>query len=182
MFRSKFNIWPQTTDVTVSEDGRGKVAGLVPKNMFLYLLPLFLVLLSFWTSKFLSCIFLFDLTALLKRQGLNVKGLMKAAPPKEEPQPYIDCTGNLQVLFWFFFVFPHWYTLFCSCCWVSSFKCIIGWTLLFTIPKLMSFKWLMQSNMHIRLELKKFQRNYICMKSIVLYFKEKSQSIHNRSE
>lgn len=61
MFRSKFNIWPQTTDVTVSEDGRGKVA------------------------------------ALLKRQGLNVKGLMKAAPPKEEPQPYIDCTGNLQV-------------------------------------------------------------------------------------
>ncbi|KAJ8634576.1 hypothetical protein MRB53_008843 [Persea americana] len=61
MFRSKFNVWPQTTDVTVSEDGRGKVA------------------------------------ALLKRQGLNVKGLMKAAPPKEEPQPYIDCTGNLQV-------------------------------------------------------------------------------------
>lgn len=61
MFRSKFSTWPQTTDVTVSEDGRGKVA------------------------------------ALLKRQGLNVKGLMKAAPPKEEPQPNIDCTGNLQV-------------------------------------------------------------------------------------
>ncbi|PKA58675.1 Villin-4 [Apostasia shenzhenica] len=35
--------------------------------------------------------------ALLKRQGLNVKGLMKAAPVKEDPQPYIDCTGNLQV-------------------------------------------------------------------------------------
>ncbi|GJN07508.1 hypothetical protein PR202_ga25344 [Eleusine coracana subsp. coracana] len=35
--------------------------------------------------------------ALLKRQGLNVKGLMKAAPAKEEPQPYIDCSGNLQV-------------------------------------------------------------------------------------
>ncbi|KAK9274850.1 hypothetical protein L1049_022104 [Liquidambar formosana] len=61
MFRSKFNSWPQTTDVTVSEDGRGKVA------------------------------------ALLKRQGVNVKGLLKAAPTKEEPQPYIDCTGNLQV-------------------------------------------------------------------------------------
>lgn len=27
MFRSKFDSWPQTTDVTVSEDGRGKVAG-----------------------------------------------------------------------------------------------------------------------------------------------------------
>ncbi|GMH23741.1 hypothetical protein Nepgr_025584 [Nepenthes gracilis] len=35
--------------------------------------------------------------ALLKRQGVNVKGLLKAAPVKEEPQPHIDCTGNLQV-------------------------------------------------------------------------------------
>ncbi|KAF6142356.1 hypothetical protein GIB67_023381 [Kingdonia uniflora] len=61
VFQSKFDSWPETTNVTVSEDGRGKVA------------------------------------ALLKRQGLNVKGLVKAAPTKEEPQPYIDCTGNLQV-------------------------------------------------------------------------------------
>ncbi|KAK1317424.1 Villin-4 [Acorus calamus] len=61
MFRSKFEAWPQTTEVTVSEDGRGKVA------------------------------------ALLKRQGFNVKGLLKADPLKEEPQPYIDCTGSLQV-------------------------------------------------------------------------------------
>ncbi|PSS21406.1 Villin-4 like [Actinidia chinensis var. chinensis] len=61
MFRSKFDAWPQSGDVAVSEDGRGKVA------------------------------------ALLKRQGVNVKGLLKAAPAKEEPQPYIDCTGNLQV-------------------------------------------------------------------------------------
>ena len=37
------------------------------------------------------------LLALLKRQGVNVKGLLKADPVKEEPQPYIDCTGNLQV-------------------------------------------------------------------------------------
>ena len=37
------------------------------------------------------------LLALLKRQGVNVKGLLKADPIKEEPQPYIDCTGNLQV-------------------------------------------------------------------------------------
>ncbi|KAF2309633.1 hypothetical protein GH714_004387 [Hevea brasiliensis] len=61
MFRSKFESWPETTDVAVSEDGRGKVA------------------------------------ALLRRQGVNVKGLLKAAPAKEEPQPYIDVTGNLQV-------------------------------------------------------------------------------------
>ncbi|XP_018471331.2 villin-4 [Raphanus sativus] len=35
--------------------------------------------------------------ALLQRQGVNVRGLMKAAPPKEELQAFIDCTGNLQV-------------------------------------------------------------------------------------
>ncbi|WJX24014.1 Villin-4 [Trifolium repens] len=61
LFKSKFESWPQTPDVTVSEDGRGKVA------------------------------------ALLKRQGVNVKGLLKADAVKEEPQPYIDCTGHLQV-------------------------------------------------------------------------------------
>lgn len=27
VFRSKFDSWPQTTDVAVTEDGRGKVAG-----------------------------------------------------------------------------------------------------------------------------------------------------------
>ncbi|XP_047053719.1 villin-3 isoform X1 [Lolium rigidum] len=35
--------------------------------------------------------------ALLKRQGFNSKVTAKAAPVKEEPQPLIDCTGNLQV-------------------------------------------------------------------------------------
>ncbi|KAK4431974.1 Villin-4 [Sesamum alatum] len=35
--------------------------------------------------------------ALLKRQGVNVKGLLKAESPKEEHQLYIDCTGDLQV-------------------------------------------------------------------------------------
>ncbi|KAH9616763.1 hypothetical protein KSS87_003305 [Heliosperma pusillum] len=61
VFRSKFDSWPETAQVAVSEDGRGKVA------------------------------------ALLKRQGVNVKGLVKAAPAVDEPQPYIDCSGNLQV-------------------------------------------------------------------------------------
>ncbi|KAL9224110.1 hypothetical protein vseg_000179 [Gypsophila vaccaria] len=60
-FRSKFGSWPETAQVAVSEDGRGKVA------------------------------------ALLKRQGFNVKGLLKTAPVKDEPEPYIDCTGSLQV-------------------------------------------------------------------------------------
>ncbi|KAL8149454.1 hypothetical protein AgCh_006459 [Apium graveolens] len=37
--------------------------------------------------------------ALLRRQGVDVKGLMKEGPAKEESQtqPHIDCTGNLQV-------------------------------------------------------------------------------------
>ncbi|KAL9224572.1 hypothetical protein vseg_000593 [Gypsophila vaccaria] len=61
VFRAKFDSWPETAQVAVSEDGRGKVA------------------------------------ALLKRQGVNVRGLVKAAPAADEPQPYIDCTGNLQV-------------------------------------------------------------------------------------
>ncbi|KAH9616002.1 hypothetical protein KSS87_005802 [Heliosperma pusillum] len=60
-FRSKFDSWPETAHVAVSEDGRGKLA------------------------------------ALLKRQGVNVKGIVKAAPAKDEPLPHIDCTGNLQV-------------------------------------------------------------------------------------
>ncbi|KAL6555255.1 Villin-4 [Orobanche gracilis] len=60
-FRSYFDSWPQSTNVAMVADGRGKVA------------------------------------ALLKRQGLNVKGL-KEESPKEEPQPYIDCTGDLQIL------------------------------------------------------------------------------------
>jgi gelsolin len=29
--------------------------------------------------------------------------LMKAAPAKEEPQSYIDCTGNLQVFLHFLY-------------------------------------------------------------------------------
>ncbi|KAL0428335.1 UNVERIFIED_CONTAM: Villin-4 [Sesamum latifolium] len=61
IFRSKFDSWPQLTNVAVTEDGRGKVA------------------------------------ALLKRQGVNVKGLLKAESPKEEQQLFIDCTGDLQV-------------------------------------------------------------------------------------
>lgn len=35
--------------------------------------------------------------ALLKCQGVNAKGLLKAVPVKEEPQLYVDCSGNLQV-------------------------------------------------------------------------------------
>ncbi|KAL4323859.1 hypothetical protein GQ457_11G018240 [Hibiscus cannabinus] len=61
VFRSKFETWPQTTNATVTEDGKGKVA------------------------------------ALLQRQGVNVKGLLKVDTEKEDPEEYIDCTGQLQV-------------------------------------------------------------------------------------
>ncbi|KAK6942445.1 Gelsolin-like domain, partial [Dillenia turbinata] len=105
MFRSQFESWPQTANVAVSEEGRGKVAGndlnflgqpqyycVTVHEYCISSLPLVL-------SEDLSglTINLVCLLALLKRQGLNVKGLLKAAPAKEEPQPYIDCTGNLQV-------------------------------------------------------------------------------------
>jgi len=49
-----------------------------------------LPLLIFFITKFPS-------VALLKRQGFNFKSPAKAAPVKQEPQPQIDCTGNLQV-------------------------------------------------------------------------------------
>lgn len=48
--------------------------------------------------KFFPLLIAFDFVALLKRQGVNVKGLLKADPVREEPQPHIDCTGHLQVL------------------------------------------------------------------------------------
>ncbi|KAK4774587.1 hypothetical protein SAY86_009522 [Trapa natans] len=35
--------------------------------------------------------------AMLRRQGVDVKGLVKSDPVIEEPLPYIDCTGDLQV-------------------------------------------------------------------------------------
>lgn len=34
---------------------------------------------------------------MLRRQGVDVKGLVKADPIKEETLPYIDCSGDLQV-------------------------------------------------------------------------------------
>lgn len=51
------------------------------------------------SSQFFSLVYDLYFVALLKRQGVNVKGLLKADPVKEEPQPYIDCTGHLQVLY-----------------------------------------------------------------------------------
>lgn len=45
---------------------------------------------------------------------------MKAAPVKEEPQPYIDCTGHLQVCF-----FANSYRSFYGC-WVSCFWLSFG--------------------------------------------------------
>ncbi|XP_073150097.1 villin-4-like [Henckelia pumila] len=61
LFRSKFDSWPHSNNVSVAEEGRGKVA------------------------------------ALLKRQGVNVKGFLKSESPKEDHKLYIDCTGDLQV-------------------------------------------------------------------------------------
>ncbi|XP_056847544.1 villin-5-like [Raphanus sativus] len=68
MFRSKFDSWPTTSAVAEPQQGRSKVA------------------------------------ALLQRQGVNVQGLVKSSSSsssssssKDEPKPYIDGTGDLQV-------------------------------------------------------------------------------------
>jgi hypothetical protein len=45
MFRSKFESWPQTTNVTVSEDGRGKVAG----QQLNYLIDYFILVFGFYS-------------------------------------------------------------------------------------------------------------------------------------
>ncbi|KAK6944212.1 Gelsolin-like domain, partial [Dillenia turbinata] len=106
MFRSQFESWSQTANVAVSEDGRGKVAGndlnfhgQPQYNCAQLSMKIVSLLYPFVLCEDLSglTIHLVCLLALLKRQGLNVKGLLKAAPAKEEPQPYIDCSGNLQV-------------------------------------------------------------------------------------
>lgn len=65
-----------------------KLVGIIGLNGLLYLL----------SSNFFDLID--DVAALLKRQGVNVKGLLKVEPVKEEPQPHIDCTGHLQVFLW----------------------------------------------------------------------------------
>jgi hypothetical protein len=58
--------------------------------MIFFLVVSLQLLISYLTTKFST-------VALLKRQGFNFKGPAKAAPVKQEPQPQIDCTGNLQV-------------------------------------------------------------------------------------
>ncbi|KAK6935502.1 hypothetical protein RJ641_035657 [Dillenia turbinata] len=96
-----FESWPQTANVAVSEDGRGKVAGndlsflgQPQYNFALLSMKIVSLLYPFVLCEDLSglTIHLVCLLALLKGQGLNVKGLLKAVPAKEEPQPYIDCT------------------------------------------------------------------------------------------
>ncbi|OAE27442.1 hypothetical protein AXG93_3911s1240 [Marchantia polymorpha subsp. ruderalis] len=61
-FKAHFEKWPRTSQSSVSEDGRGKVA------------------------------------ALLKQQGVDVKGLLKAAAPTEDiPPPLLESSGKLEV-------------------------------------------------------------------------------------
>lgn len=59
-FKSKFKLWPVSTALPISEDGRGKVA------------------------------------VLLKQKGFDVKGLLKAAPRKEQSLQF-SSAGKLQV-------------------------------------------------------------------------------------
>lgn len=86
-FRSKFDSWPKTASTAAPEEGRGKVAGKCFQ----------LVIESLLHPQLMEFTIVDSSAAMLKRQGVNVKGLLKADPIKEEPQPNIDCTGDLQV-------------------------------------------------------------------------------------
>ena len=48
-------------------------------------------------SRVVSQIFMCILTAMLKQQGVNVKGLLKGAPTKDEMPPLFDKSGKLEV-------------------------------------------------------------------------------------
>lgn len=111
LFRSKFDSWPQAVEAKESEDGRGKVAGefmfMFPSSFVIYSIKLELsvlifnphyILLTVRSLLILSSLLDF-LVEMLKRQGVDVKGLTKEEDPaKEDTEPNIDCTGDLQVL------------------------------------------------------------------------------------
>ncbi|KAG4996719.1 hypothetical protein JHK85_028158 [Glycine max] len=74
-FKSNFDSWPSGSASTSAEEGRGKVAG-----------PAIL------TSE------LFDvLSALLKQQGMGVKGMTKSTPVNEEIPPLLEGGGKIEV-------------------------------------------------------------------------------------
>jgi len=124
VFRAQFGSWPENAAVAVSEDGRGKVAGKRCGFFFIFMVlqecnKMSRSPVTRWSITFVFCVHNYCVSvafhlsihllvlkllelfvvkpALLKRQGVNVKGLVKAAPAKDEPELYIDCTGNLQV-------------------------------------------------------------------------------------
>lgn len=100
-FKSKFKEWPQTPELKLSsEDGRGKVAGCYLQIFQVQFSAFKIYEMLYTLHNLINCVLC---VALLKRQGLNVKGLMKAAPTQEEPQSYIDSTGNLQVFLHFLY-------------------------------------------------------------------------------
>ena len=116
-FKSKFKEWPQTPELKLSsEDGRGKVAGYYLQIYQLQFSAFKIYEMLYTLHNLINCVLC---EALLKRQGLNVKGLMKAAPAKEEPQSYIDCTGNLQVFLHFLYQL---HILYLIIFWLSPFS------------------------------------------------------------
>jgi hypothetical protein len=124
MFKSKFIEWPPTPDLKLSsEDGRGKVAGyclhIMSSLNLIYIHIYYQFRCKILIKRDITLLSTISHAALLKSQGLDVKGLMKVAPVKEELQPYIDCTGHLQVL-----SFPTCIVLLCKV--LSIFLLVLG--------------------------------------------------------
>lgn len=87
-FKSNFDSWPSGSATPGNEEGRGKVAGsdhfLIPKLNW-----------NIW-SILLNIVFC-TLLALLKQQGVGVKGMTKGAPVNEEVPPLLEGCGKTEV-------------------------------------------------------------------------------------
>ncbi len=112
-FRSNFDKWPLTGQTPVSEEGRGKVAGMQDtlakcNKLSCNTVIAITVHKNMWEmgnschANSTQVILIFQclslaMAAMLKQQGVNVKGLLKAAPVKEEVPELLNSAGKLQV-------------------------------------------------------------------------------------
>ena len=71
-------------------------------------------------SRVVSQIFMCILTAMLKQQGVNVKGLLKGTPTKEEIPPLFDKNGKLEVIYPFIGFVARFHLIRVSVIWLIS--------------------------------------------------------------
>jgi len=87
-FKSNFDSWPAGSAAPGAEEGRGKVAG----NDHMLRVELSNI---FWVTllNLVYCV----MVALLKQQGVGLKGMAKSAPVNEEVPPLLEGGGKMEV-------------------------------------------------------------------------------------